>query len=311
MNPLVIVAAVNGGYHQPDAISAVPLSPMEIAEASAKCREAGAAVLHFHARDVHGETTGDTAVFEETIRLVRERSDILIQTTNGIGARRNRVTGEIARPSMEERLGLLKLDPAPDLYGAAVGSTDYIHVHGGQPNESSFVNNLEWMKTSIRHAHDVGSTIEFEIVHIPALYRLKRLAGEGLFDPDADYLWMTHGAGIANAPPIARVLLNAIEEGRLVFPKAKVGVFGCGPHQFPMSAVGLAAGCDTLRIGFEDNLLMPDGSQAKENHELIAEATKLAAFFNRRPATPAEAREMLCLNRDDTSASRAPRYAAA
>ena len=103
--------------------------------------------------------------------------------------------------------------------------------------------------------------------------------------------------GIANFPPIARVLLQQIEEGRIVFPRAKWGVFGCGPHQFPMSAVGLAAGCDTLRIGIEDNELMPNGEPAESNHQLIREAVKLAAFFNRRPATPSEAFDILGLNR--------------
>jgi 3-keto-5-aminohexanoate cleavage enzyme len=52
-----------------------------------------------------------------------------------------------------------------------------------------------------------------------------------------------------------------------------------------------------LRIGLEDNLLMPNGQPAESNHQLIAEAVRLAAFFNRRPATPDEAREILGLNR--------------
>lgn len=297
MRPLVITAAVNGGYHLPHGVTRVPISPIEIAEEAAKCREAWAAIVHFHARDREGVTTGDPAIFQETINLIRERSDILVQTTNGIGARRDKVTGEIARPSDAERLGLLSLNPPPDLYGAAIGSTDYIHVFGGQPNERPFINNVDWLETSIRHAHSKGSSIEFECVHIPALYRLRRFADEGLFDANADYLWLTHGTGIANFPPIARVLLNSVEEGRLLFPCAKVGVFGCGPHQFPMAALGLSAGCDMLRIGLEDNLLMPDGQPAESNHQLIAEAVRLAAFFNRRPATPDEAREILGLNR--------------
>jgi 3-keto-5-aminohexanoate cleavage enzyme len=281
----------------PHGVTRVPISPIEIAEEAVKCREAGAAIVHFHARDREGITTGDPAVFQETIRLIRERSDILIQTTNGIGARRDKVTGEIARPSDADRLGLLSLNPPPDLYGAAIGTTDYIHVYGGQPNERPFVNNADWLKTSIRHAHSTGSSIEFECVHVPALYRLKRFADEGLFDANADYLWLTHAGGIANAPAIARVVLNSLEEGRILFPRAKFGVFGCGPHQFPMSALGLSAGCDTLRIGLEDNLLMPNGEAAESSHQLIAEAVRLATFFNRRPATPDEARQILGLNR--------------
>src|SRR5690606_32409237 len=125
MEPVVIVAAVNGGYRQPDAVTAVPLTPEEIAEEGARCREAGAAVLHFHARDTGGITTGATEVFADTIRRSREKSDILIQTTNGIGARKDPVTGEMVRPADADRLALLKIDPRPDLYGAAIGSVDF------------------------------------------------------------------------------------------------------------------------------------------------------------------------------------------
>ena len=69
MRPVVIVVAVNGGYHQPQGITKVPLTPLEIAEEAARCREAGAAVIHFHARDEEGITTGDVEVFRETIIL--------------------------------------------------------------------------------------------------------------------------------------------------------------------------------------------------------------------------------------------------
>jgi 3-keto-5-aminohexanoate cleavage enzyme len=296
MKPIVIVAAVNGGYHLPDEHTSVPISPKEIAEEAAKCRENGAAIVHFHARDEAGMTTGDPAVFTETIRQIREKSDILIQTTNGIGMRKD-ASGVLQRPTIAERLALLDLKPAPDLYGAAAGSTDYTHPYGGQPNERPYINDADWLRASIRHAFAVGSTIEFEVVHMQSLYRLKRMADEGVFDAEAPNVWLTHGAGIAYSPATARYVVQSIEEGKHVFPKSLFGVMGCGPHQFPVSAMGLACECDSMRIGLEDNLFMPNGERARSNHQLIAEAVKLAAFFNRRPATPAEARELLCSHR--------------
>ena len=292
MKPIVIVAAVNGGYHLSDEHTRVPISPEEIAEEAAACREAGASIVHFHARDEHGITTGDPAVFVDTINRIRANSDMLIQTTNGIGMRKD-ANGVFQRPTMAERLALLELKPSPDLYGAAAGSTDYIHPHGGQPNERPYVNDAEWLRASIRHAFKVGSTIEFEVVHIQALYRLRKMADEGVFDGQAHNVWLTHGAGIAYSPATARYVVQSIEEGKHVFPNSRFGVMGCGPHQFPVSAMGLAAECDSIRIGLEDNLFMPNGERAPSNRELIAEAAKLAAFFNRRPATPAEAREIL------------------
>jgi 3-keto-5-aminohexanoate cleavage enzyme len=212
MKPLIITAAVNGGYNQSTGVTKIPLTPLEIAEEAVRCRDAGAAVLHFHARDEEGLTTGDVELFKETIKLVRERTDILIQTTNGIGARKDKVTGEWIRPTDEDRLALLKLDPRPDLYGAAMGSTDFYHPYGGQPNDRPFLNNVEWLSKGVRHAFSEGSTIEFEVVHTPALHRLKRLADEGLFDANADYLWFQNGAGIANCPPEPRYIIHTVDE---------------------------------------------------------------------------------------------------
>ena len=298
MRPLAIVAAVNGGYHMPQGTSRVPISPLEIAEEAARCREAGAAVVHFHARDEDGVTTGDPAVFQQTIRLIRERSDILVQTTNGIGARKNKVTGEIARPPLSERLKLLMLDPAPDLYGAATGSTDYIHPWGGQPNESPFVNNLEWMKTSIRHAHERRSTIEFEIVHIPALYRLRSAARRGrAVRPGGGLPVDVSRRGNRQLAGDRARADECDRGGQAGLPKGQMGRVRLWPAPVSHVGGGLAAGCDTLRIGMEDNLLMPNGDYAENNAQLIAEAVKLAAFFNRRPATPQETREILRLDR--------------
>jgi 3-keto-5-aminohexanoate cleavage enzyme len=297
MRPIVIVAAVNGGYQLSDALTHVPITPAEIGDEAARCREAGAAVIHTHARDEEGLTTADPEVFQAIIRAIRAQSDILIQTTNGIGSRKDKVTGEWVRPTDADRLALLNLTPRPDLYGAATGSTDFVHAWGGQPVEKPFVNNRDWLMRSIRHAHSEGSAIEFEVVHIPALYRLKQMADEGLFDASADYLWLTHGGGIANAPAVARVMMQSIEEGRVLFPKAKVGIFGCGPHQFPVAALGLAADCDVLRVGMEDNRLLPNGEPAASNHQIVAKTVELAKFFNRVPATPAQAREILGLQR--------------
>lgn len=304
MEPIVIIAAVNGGYNQPNGITKVPLTPLEIAEEAVRCREAGAAILHFHARDEDGITTGDLEIFRETIRLVRERTDILIQTTNGIGARKDRQTGEWIRPTDEDRIALLNIEPRPDLYGAATGSTDFYHPFGGQHNERPFVNNREWLATSIRHAHSRGTAIEFEVVHLPALYRLKRLADEGVFDANADYLWLNYGAGIGNIPGTPRVIVQSIDEGKLLFPNAKFGVLGAGHYQFPIAAVGMAAGCHTLRVGLEDNMFRANGEPAESNHQLIAEMVELAKFFRRVPATPEQAVEILGLRRNvDASTS--------
>ena len=91
---LVILAAVNGGAQQNRDGAEVPISPAEIAEAAHECYKAGASVVHVHARAPDGQPTTDVAIFSEIIRRVREKCDILIQTTNGFGVRRDPKSGE-------------------------------------------------------------------------------------------------------------------------------------------------------------------------------------------------------------------------
>jgi 3-keto-5-aminohexanoate cleavage enzyme len=301
MEPLVIIAAVNGGYQVSDDVARVPLSPQEVAEEAARCREAGASIVHFHGREPDGSNTPDVEYYRETMRLIRKSSDILIQTTNGVGVRRDKQTGALVRPTDEQRLALLNIEPRPDLFGTACGSTDFTHPHGGSSLDRPFVNSREWLTNSIRRAHSLGTTIEFEVVHLTALYRLREIAREGVFDPNASYLWLLHAGGIAHLPGDARLLVAAVEEGRRVFPNAKVGVMGAGPYNFTLAATGLAMGCHTVRIGLEDSLFRADGSRARTSAEMIKDAAELCRFFRRRPATPAEACEILELKRSAQS----------
>lgn len=296
--PIVIVAAVNGGYKQSTAQTRVPLTPEEIADAAAACREAGASVLHFHARDENGITTGDPEVFRKVLRLIRERSDILIQTTNGIGARKDAKTGEWVRPTDADRLALLNLDPKPDLYGAAIGTMDFYHPHGGNPVERAFPNSGEWLCKAISSAHEQGATVEFEVVYSAALHRIKRYADQGVFDASADYLWLLHGGGYGGTPPIGRMIVQSIDEGRLLFPNARIGVVGTGPDQFKVATLGLACDCDTVRVGLEDSSQMPHGGAAADNQSMVRAMRDIAAIYGRRPASPAEARRILGLDRE-------------
>jgi len=297
MTPVVIVAALNGGYQQSTDVTRVPVTPKEIAEEAEKCREAGASVVHFHARDAEGVTTGDVQIFSETIRLIRERTDVLIQTTNGIGARKDKRTGEWIRPTDSDRLALLNIQPRPELFGAATGSMDFYHPWGGQPVERPFVNSADWLCKAIQYTHRIGATIEFEVITSSVLYRLKRFADEGVFDANADYLWLLHGGGFGGTPPVPRMIIQCIDEGKLLFPNAKWGIVGAGPDQFKLATLGLACGCDSVRVGLEDNIYHADGRAAATSRDLVREIVDIASIYGRKPATPAEAREMLGLNR--------------
>src|SRR5690606_22582891 len=169
--------------------------------------EAGAAIVHVHARDEQKKNSGDVSIYADIIGRIRAASDILIQTTNGIGVRRDPASGEMIWPTDAERLALLTIDPKPDLYGIAAGSTDFWHPDGGYPTETPYVNSPDFLRKTLPHVYAQGSTVEYELVEINVVHRLSRLADEGVFDRNADNLWMLHGGGIGNTPATARSLV--------------------------------------------------------------------------------------------------------
>ncbi|WP_336981229.1 3-keto-5-aminohexanoate cleavage protein [Altererythrobacter fulvus] len=289
-NRFIITVALNGGMQQNRNGAVVPKQPAELGEAAARCWEAGAALVHVHARGPDGKNSGDPGIYAEIIREIRARCPVLIQTTNGIGIRRDPKTGGFIWPSDEERLGLLNIQPAPDLFGVAAGSADFYHPEGGYLNETPYVNSPEFLKQTIQAVYARHSALEYEVVEASALHRLLRYAEEGLFDRHRDNIWLLHGGGYGAVPAIARNLLFNVEEGLRYFPQAIWGMTSTGRAMFPMITLGLSMGCDLVRVGFEDSLYLPDGSIARHNHEMVEAAAKIGALFGMQPASVDEAR---------------------
>jgi 3-keto-5-aminohexanoate cleavage enzyme len=290
-NKLMITVALNGGMQQDRDGAIVPKQPREIGEAAARCHEAGACLVHVHARGPDGKNSGDKAIYAEIIKEIRARSPILIQTTNGIGVRRDPATGQFFWPSDKERLGLLEIEPQQDLFGIAGGSADFHNPEGGYPSETPYVNSPELLKSTIKAVYAKGSALEYEVVEASSLHRIMRYANEGLFDKNRPNIWLLHGGGFGATPAIARNVMFNIDEGLRMFPQAIWGVTATGRDMFKIVTLGIAMGCDLARVGFEDGIHLPDGSVAKDNAEMVRATAQIAAFYGAKPATVAEARQ--------------------
>jgi 3-keto-5-aminohexanoate cleavage enzyme len=290
-NKVIITVAINGGMQQDRDGAVIPKQPREIGEAAARCYEAGAAMVHVHARDAQGKNTGDPEVYAEILREIRARSPILIQTTNGIGVRRDPATGQLIWPTDGERLALLDLDPGADLFGIAAGSADFYNPEGGYPEETPYVNSPTLLKKTIQAVYAKGSALEYEVVEASSLHRLLRYADQGLFDRHRDNIWLLHGGGFGSTPPIARNVLFAIDEGLRLFPQAIWGVTATGRDMFKIVTLGLSLGCDLVRVGFEDGIHLPDGTVARDNAEMVRAAAAIAGIYGMKPATVEEARK--------------------
>jgi 3-keto-5-aminohexanoate cleavage enzyme len=285
---VIITVALNGGMQQDHDGAIIPKQPGEIAEAAHACWKAGAAVVHVHARDKDGNS-GDPAIYSEIIRAIRAKCPVLIQTTNGIGVRRDPNSGGFIWPTDKERLGLLSIEPEQDLFGIAAGSMDFYNPGGGYPGESPYVNSIDLLKQTIQHVYGRNKCLEYEVVEASSLHRLLRVATEGIFDRERGNVWLLHGGGFGATPPIARNIQFSIDEGQRLFPKALWGITGTGRDAFWIGALGLSQGCDVVRVGFEDGVHLPDGSVATHNVQQVEAIANIAGIFGRKPATVAEA----------------------
>ena len=152
------------------------------------------------------------------------------------------------------------------------------------------MNSPELLRRTIEAVYARGSALEYEIVEASSLHRLMRYANEGLFDKDRDNVWLLHGGGFGATPPIARNVIFNIDEGLRMFPKAIWGVTATGHDMFRIVTLGLALGCDLVRVGFEDGVHLPDGAVARSHAEMVEAAARIAALFGARPASVEEAR---------------------
>jgi 3-keto-5-aminohexanoate cleavage enzyme len=289
---LVILAAVNGGAQQDRDGAKVPITPAEIAEAAHECYNSGASVVHIHARAADKGPTSDISVFSDIVKRIRDKCDILIQTTNGFGVRRDPHTNEFIWPNDEERLALHKLEPKQDLFSIAAGSWDFYHPEGGYQGTVSYVNSEHLLKENIKAVLKRGSSLEFEITEVSQIHKLNRYADEGVFDRNTRNLWLDYCLGFGAMVPTVRTLALAAEDGARVFPHWRWEVLATGRDQFPMNTVGVIMGCDIVRVGFEDNIYLPNGQPAKRNYQLVEAMADIARKFGREPATVADARQV-------------------
>jgi 3-keto-5-aminohexanoate cleavage enzyme len=292
--PVVILAAITGGTQKDREGAKVPTTPEEIADEAYRCWQAGAAVVHIHARDEQKQPTGDLAIFSDIIRRIRAKCDILIQTTNGIGSRRD-AAGKLMRPTEAERMALLTVQPKQDLFSIAGGSWDFYHPGVPDKNIFSFMNSEDFLRRTIPAVMATGGALEFEIVEPSHLEKLRRLADEGVFDAATSRYWLDYCFGFGGMPCSTRAFAYALDEGRRVFPQARWEVTGTDRGQFPMTTLGVLNGADIVRVGFEDNIYLPNGRPARTNADLVEAMARIASEHGREPATVEEARRVFRL----------------
>jgi uncharacterized protein (DUF849 family) len=234
--------------------------------------EAGASIVHVHVREADQSSSSDPAKFDAVLKGVREQCPgMIVQFSTGGRGR-----------AAQQRGAMLYLKP--DMASLSTGSVNFPNMIYENPPE--LVDHLarEMM------AHQVKP--EIEVFDLAMLYTAERMAGSGeLVSP----LHVQFVFGLKNAlPPRRDILAFEVEQLKQILPDATWTAAGIGRSQLEINRWSLELG-GHCRTGLEDNVRFDKSRLAASNAELVGRVAEMCKEFDRRPATPAEARRILSL----------------
>jgi uncharacterized protein (DUF849 family) len=274
LTPVIITTAITGAVPRKKDNPAVPVTPEEQVESTHAAYEAGSALVHIHVRDKDENPASDPELFARVQEGVRKHCPgMIIQFSTGGRGRR-----------LDERG--LSLTLGPDMASLATGSCNF--PNAVYENPPPFIEDL--CRTML--SHDVKP--EIEVFDVAMLYNAVDLAKRGLIKAP---LHVQFVMGVANAMPVRRTLLEfLLSELREIAPDATWSAMGTGRRQLEVNTWCLEIGGHT-RTGLEDNLRLGKDRLAASNAQLVSLVVEAAEAYGRRPATPAEARQILGLSR--------------
>jgi len=276
MEKLIVTAALTGGLHGKEANEALPEQPEEIIEDALLCGEAGAAIVHLHARDAEGRGVGDPAVFARLNEGIRSRSDLVIQNT----------TGGTGIP-VEKRL--LALDAKPEMASLNMGTVVFFLPGDNGPTEIPFVNLRSEIEQFAKAMLERGIKPELEVYNPSMFGEVENLIAKGLLAEPYYVNMVMNVGGMGGYAGTAGNLVHMVEH----LPQGAVfNVSGIGKAQLPLNVMSMAMG-GHVRVGLEDSVYYRRGEPATGNAQQVARVVRIAKELGRDVATPDEAREIL------------------
>ena len=270
--PVIITVAITGSQPKKKDNPAVPVTPSEQVESTHEAFEAGASLVHVHVRADDESPSSDPQLYGRVQEGVRKHCPgMIVQfSTGGRGRDQN------ARGAM--------LHLKPDMASLATGSVNFpTNIYENPPD---FVEGLA------RTMKENGVKPEVEVFDLAMLYNAANLVKKGLLEENAHVQFVM---GIPNAMPARRSIFDFLRrELAEVLPKATWVAAGISRFQWEVNQWCLEAG-GHCRTGLEDNLRFDANRLAASNAELVRKIVDGCERFGRRPATPAEAREILGL----------------
>ncbi|MBE7637778.1 3-keto-5-aminohexanoate cleavage protein [Sneathiella sp. P13V-1] len=300
MSKIIITCAVTGSIHTPSMSDNLPISGEEIARHSIDAAEAGAAIIHLHARDPEsGRPSSSSEHFMAFLPEINKRSDAVINISTG-GSALMPLEERLAAPFIVEpemcSLNMGTMNFA--LYPLAERITDWKHnwekpfldnsddlVFKNTPRDIAYV--LDQM------GQQRGARFEFECYDVGHLYMLRHFVDRGLVQKPLFIQYVFGVLGGIGADPENLIHMKRISD-KLFGDDYEFSVLAAGRHQIPLATMAATMG-GHVRVGLEDNLYIDKGKLAQSNAEQVTKIRKIVEELGRVVATPAEARDMLSL----------------
>ncbi|MDF0488867.1 3-keto-5-aminohexanoate cleavage protein [Sphingomonas sp. H39-1-10] len=294
---VIITCAVTGSIHTPTMSPYLPITPEEIAREAVAAAEAGAAMIHLHARDPEtGKPDQTPERFLEFLPRIKQQTDAILNVTTGGGL----------GMTLEQRLAPA-LATQPEVASMNMGSFNF-NISGAAGKITEFKH--DWEKPYLEGTKDLilsntftqidygmramganGTRFEFECYDVGHLYNLAHFADLGLVKPPF-FVQCIFGILGGIGPEPENLLHMRATADRLFGQDYYLSVLGAGRHQLPFVTMSAILG-GNVRVGLEDSLYAGKGRLATSNAEQVAKIRRILEELSLDIATPAEARTML------------------
>lgn len=271
MAKTIITVATTGAWPMKKDNPNIPLTPQEIADDVYECYKAGAAVAHLHMRDDQGMGTMSTEKFEETVALIREKCDIILNLTT---------SGDLDATDETRQAHLKAIKPEMASYDC--GSMNWGH-------NALFINHPKFLEELGQTMQENGIKPEVEIFDAGMVYNSLYYLKKGVLKASVHYQFVLGAAGGTTA-----TVDNLVYLKNLIPEESTWSAIGIGRGHMPILMAAIAMG-GHIRVGMEDNVLFSKGVLAESNAQFVKRASNLITEFGNQVATVEDAREILGL----------------
>ncbi|MPZ10734.1 MAG: 3-keto-5-aminohexanoate cleavage protein [Kiloniellaceae bacterium] len=303
-NKVIITCAVTGSIHTPSMSPHLPVTADEIAEQAVAAAEAGAAILHLHARDPKdGRPTADPEAFMAFLPRIKQACNAVVNIT----------TGGSAQMTLDQRLAA-PLRAQPEMCSLNMGSMNFgifplqqryeDWKHDWEPDfleasrDTVFKNTFADIESVLeRLGNGCGTRFEFECYDVGHIQTVAFYLASGRIKPPVFLQFVLGVLGGIDAAPEQLMHMKATAD-RLLGEAYRFSVLAAGRHQMPLGTLGIILG-GNVRVGLEDSLTIGRGRLAESNAQQVAKIRRILEELGYEAAAPDEVREILALKGGD------------